>query len=176
MSVETLKTALPDYAKDIALNLSTLARGSSLSDVQHWGALVAAAAATRNETVLREIHAEAAEHLSDVELKAALGAATIMAMNNVYYRSRHMLGVDYAQMRPSLRQNIIGSSGGVDATSFELWAVVAAAVNNCEQCLKSHEVVLRQAGMTAEQIHDGLRIAGVVVATAQAVMVVDSLS
>ena len=43
MGVDNLKEALPEYAKDLKLNLGTVARGTVLSPVQLWGTLVATA-------------------------------------------------------------------------------------------------------------------------------------
>lgn len=84
MSIENLKEALPEYAKDLKLNLGTVARGTVLSQSQLWGTLVATAAATRNEQVFKEIREEAAGILTPEALDAALGAASIMAMTNVF--------------------------------------------------------------------------------------------
>ncbi|CPZ26467.1 Putative alkylhydroperoxidase AhpD [Mycobacteroides abscessus] len=80
MSIENLKEALPEYAKDLKLNLGTVARGTVLSQSQLWGTLVATAAATRNEQVFKEIREEAAGILTPEALDAALGAASIMAI------------------------------------------------------------------------------------------------
>ena len=65
MSVENLKNSLPEYAKDLKLNLSSLSRSTELNEQQLWGTFLAAAAATRSATVLREIAEEAADNLSD---------------------------------------------------------------------------------------------------------------
>ena len=46
MSIDNLRSALPEWAKDLSLNLSTLSRSSSLTEQQQWGTFVAAAAAT----------------------------------------------------------------------------------------------------------------------------------
>ena len=64
MSIDNLKSALPAYAKDQKLNLGTLSRTTELNEEQLWGSLVAAAAATRNDLVLKEILEDAREHLS----------------------------------------------------------------------------------------------------------------
>lgn len=69
MSIENLKNALPEYAKDQKLNIGTLVRSTELSEQQLWGTLVAAAAATRNDTVISEILDEAKDHLSETWLQ-----------------------------------------------------------------------------------------------------------
>ena len=61
MSIENLKDALPDYAKDLKLNLGSISRSTVLSEEQLWGTLLASAAAARYTQVLAEFGAEAAE-------------------------------------------------------------------------------------------------------------------
>ena len=58
MSLENLKIALPDYAKDIRLNLGSLATEPTLSDDQRAGTFVASAIACRNPVVTEAILAE----------------------------------------------------------------------------------------------------------------------
>src|SRR6185437_5753104 len=88
MSIENLKEALPEYAKDLKLNLGSISRSTVLNAEQLWGTLLASAAATRNTQVLTEIGAEAADELSAEAYQAALGAASIMGMNNVRSEER----------------------------------------------------------------------------------------
>lgn len=111
MSIENLKEALPEYAKDLKLNLGSIARTTVLNDEQLWGTLLASAAATRNTQVLAEIGTEAADNLSAEAYQAALGAASIMGMNNVFYRGRGFLDGKYDDLRAGLRMNIIGNPG-----------------------------------------------------------------
>ena len=54
MSIQTLKDRLPDYAKDLRLNLSTLAGETVLTEQQKAGAFIAAALASRNVEVIRQ--------------------------------------------------------------------------------------------------------------------------
>ncbi|GAA3088435.1 carboxymuconolactone decarboxylase family protein [Streptosporangium carneum] len=166
MSVDSLKSSLPDFAKDIKLNLGSLVTTSSLGEQQLWGTLLACAAATRSQRVIAEIAAEAADVLSAEAFRAAKGAAAIMAMNNVYYRSMHLIGDEtYATMPAKLRMTFIGNPG-VDKVDFELWSLAVSAIGGCGRCLESHEQVLRQAGMPREQIQEAIRIAAVVNAVA----------
>lgn len=79
MSIESLKSALPDYAKDLKLNLASVAAEAALTDQQRWGALVATAIASRNPAVIRAVEAEAQVRLSPEALAAAKTAAAIMA-------------------------------------------------------------------------------------------------
>jgi alkyl hydroperoxide reductase subunit D len=166
MSVESLKTQLPDYAKDLKLNLSSVAAEAALTDQQRWGALVATAIASRNGAVIRAIEAEARGKLSPEALAAAKTAAAIMAMNNVYYRFVHLVGQDdYRTMPARLRMNALAKPG-VEKADFELWSLAVSAVNGCGMCLESHEQVLRDHGVSREAIQAAARIAAVVHAVA----------
>ncbi|AKK02923.1 carboxymuconolactone decarboxylase family protein [Corynebacterium epidermidicanis] len=170
MSIDNLKSSLPEYAKDMKLNLSSLARSTELSEQQLWGTLVASAAATRNETVFSEIMDEAKSHLSEEAINAALGAATVMAMNNVAYRAKGWLGDDYAQVKFGLRMNII-SNPGIEKADFELYSIAVSAINGCEHCTIAHDKTVRAEGLTKEQVWEAVKIAGTIMGVAQAVQI-----
>jgi alkyl hydroperoxide reductase subunit D len=165
MTIEALKNALPDYAKDLKLNLSSLAAEVSISPQQRAGTFIASALASRNAEVTRAIVAEFGPQLSPEALDAAKAAAAILGMNNVYYRFVHLVGGDYASMPAKLRMNVIGRPG-VEKVDFELWSLAVSAVNGCGMCMESHEKVVRQAGLTQEQVQAAIRIAAVVHAVA----------
>ena len=172
MSLDQLKDRIPDYARDIRLNLGSLATEPALSEQQRAGTFIASAIASRNAEVIRAIEAEFAGRLSPEALEAARAAAAIMGMNNVYYRFTHLVGGDYGRMPARLRMNVIGKPG-VAKEDFELWCLAASAVNGCGMCMESHEKVVRAAGLTSEQVQAAVRIAAVVHAAAT---VLDALS
>jgi lipoyl-dependent peroxiredoxin subunit D len=166
MSLEALKNRLPEYAKDLKLNLSSLAMEPSLSEQQRAGTFIACALASRNAETTRAIMGEFAPRLSPEALDAARAAASIMAMNNIYYRFTHLASQpDYKTMPAKLRMNVIGKPG-VDKVDFELWSLAVSAINGCGMCIDAHDKVLRAAGITAEQIQAAVRIASVVHAVA----------
>ena len=162
MSIEAIKNQIPDYAKDIKLNLSSLANEDTLSPVQFWGTALASALASQNATVIQEISDEAAQHMQPAEMDAAKAAAAIMGMNNVYYRFVHLASnKDYQTMPAKLRMNIIGNPG-VDKKDFELWSLAVSAINGCGMCIDAHEATLKKDGMSTEQIQAAVRIASTV--------------
>jgi len=166
MSLESLKAALPDYARDLKLNLSSAASESSLNDQQRWGTLLASAIASRNPGVIAAVMAEAQANLSDAAVNAAKTAAAIMAMNNIYYRFVHLVGNDaYRTLPARLRMNALANPG-VDKKDFELWSLAVSAVNGCGACVAAHERALRDAGASPEAIQAAARIAAVVHAVA----------
>lgn len=160
--IDTLKSALPAYAKDLKLNLGSVTSTSQLSDQQLWGAVLASALATRSPQVIAALSEDAGDHLSAEAFQAAKAAAAIMAMNNVYYRATHLIEDEtYATLPAKLRMSVIGSSG-VEKADFELWCLAVSAINGCGRCLDSHEKTLREQGFSRELIQEGLRIAAVV--------------
>jgi alkyl hydroperoxide reductase subunit D len=166
MSIEAVKDMLPDYARDLGLNLGGLVNGSALTQQQLWGAVAAVAAASSPSPAVALLDAESRQHLSAEGYTAAHAAAAIMAMNNVYYRAKHLLSdmgvASYDNVPARLRMQVIATHGGVAKQDFELWCFAVSAVNGCASCLVSHEQELRKADMSTEQIHEGLRIAAIV--------------
>ncbi len=163
--IETLKNAIPDYAKDLRLNLTSLAADATLTVQQRAGTFIASALASRNASVTRAIVAEFGPALSPEALAAAKAAAAIMAMNNIYYRFTHLVGGDYPNMPARLRMNVIGKPG-VEKADFELWSLAVSAVNGCGMCMEAHEKIVRHGGISQEQVQTAVRIASVVHAVA----------
>jgi alkyl hydroperoxide reductase subunit D len=166
MSIDALKAKLPDYAKDLKLNLSGVFNTPNLTPQQAWGTAVASAMASRQTDVIREIVSASREHLDAAGLNGAKAAAAIMGMNNIYYRFVHLSSTtEYAQMPARLRMNIIGNPG-VDKIDFELWSLAVSAINGCGMCIESHEREVVKKGVGKESVQDVVRIAAVIHAVA----------
>lgn len=166
MSIEVLKNQIPDYAKDIKLNLSSLSNDETLNAQQLWGTFLASALATGNASVISAVEAEAAPHLSVEAQNAAKSAAAIMGMNNVYYRFVHLAtNKEYQTLPAKLRMNVIGNPGAPKA-DFELWSLAVSAINGCGMCIDAHEAELKKHGVSTEQIQTSVRVASTVAAVA----------
>ena len=166
MSLQALRDRLPEYAKDLKLSLGTLAGETVLGDTRKAGTFIAAAIASRNPEVIAAVAGEFGPRLDAATLAAARAAAAIMGMNNVYYRFLHLVeDEEYGKMRAGLRMNVLANPGTAPE-NFELWSLAVSAVNGCGKCVVAHEKVLREAGVTREQIQAAVRIAAVVHAVA----------
>ena len=163
MSLDALRELIPAYAKDLSLNLSSLASETLLTDQQKWGTFLAAACAVGEPQTINAIRSAAeAGGLTAEGATAAKAAAAIMGMNNVYYRSLHLLkNQEYRTLPARLRMNVLANPG-VDKTDFEMWCTAVSAINGCGACLDSHEDELRKHGVANTQIQAALRIASVV--------------
>jgi lipoyl-dependent peroxiredoxin subunit D len=169
MSLNDIKAALPDYAKDLRLNLESVlaetgAPGLTLKQIR--AVALASAITARHRPLTAAIEAIAAETLDATEIAGARAAAAMMGMTNVYYRATHLISnPEYGTMRTGLRMNVMANPG-IEKAAFELSAIAASAINGCGACLDSHEKVLRQHGVTAQGVQSALRIAAVINAVA----------
>ncbi len=164
--VNVLKAKLPDYAKDIRLNLDAVIARSSLTPQLAAGAALAAAFAARAPAIVAAIRNDVA--LDPAQREAALTAASLMGMNNAWYPYLEMAGdADLKTMRAELRMNAYATHGGVDRASFELYALAASIVGKCEFCVQSHYRLLKESGLSTQQLRDVGRIAAVISAAAQ---------
>lgn len=162
--LQALKDQIPDYAKDIRLNLDATIARSSLSAEDALGVALAAAFAARSKPLVDAFTA----HTPQAERQAALTAAALMGMNNVWYPFVEMADdADLKTQRPELRMNAYASHGGVAKIKFEAFALAASIVGKCHFCVKSHHDLLKKEGMTTQQLRDIGRIAAVVNAAAQ---------
>lgn len=174
MSISALKTQLGDHAKDIRLNLGSVLSeegAPGLKPVQIAAVALACAYATRHPAIIEAIGAQAAEHLSPEYQQAAKAAATIMGMNNVYYRFVHLASdKEYGKMPANLRMNVIGNPG-IDKVDFELMCLAVSAVNGCGLCIDSHVHEVEKAGVSKQGVQSSIRIAAVLNAAAQALTI-----
>ena len=167
-ALDRLRDAIPEVAKDIRLNLQSVMQSSTLTGAQRWGVAVAAAVAARHPEVRRSVVEAARDELDAKVLEDALGAAALMAMNNVYYRFRHLVGKpSYAEKPARLRMNRLVKPAA-SKVDFELYCLAVSAINACESCIQSHEHVVLEGGLTEDQVHDAIRIAATIHAAAVA--------
>src|SRR3569833_4019695 len=141
-TLDAIRDAIPDYARDLKLNLGAVLATTGapgLNEKQIWAVAVASAIASRNVGFAKQIEALAAGKLDEAYLNASKAAAAIMGMNNIYYRFLHLVeDAEYAQMPARLRMNIIGNPG-IDKQDFELLSIAVSAINGCGTCVASHE-------------------------------------
>ena len=166
MALKQFADTLPDYAKDLRLNISSILSDQLLGDERKYGLLLACAHGTGYKPIVEAAEAEVHGKLSAEVANAARGAAALMAMNNVYYRFVHLASnPEYGTLPAKLRMNFIGSHG-IAKDDFELFSLAVSAMNGCGMCIDSHEKVLQQHGVKAETIQTAARIGAVMKALA----------
>ena len=173
-SVEALRESLPDYAKDIKLNLGTVLTpegAPELSQEQIYMIALSSAYATRQPTLIAIMEGETAGKLNEAQARAAKAAASIMAMNNVYYRFVHLSNDDELKKMPAkLRMNIIGAPG-IEKLDFEMMCLAVSAINGCGMCIEAHNHELVKAGASKLALQSCVRVAAVINAAAQTISI-----
>ncbi|MFT6333011.1 MAG: alkyl hydroperoxide reductase subunit D [Lentimonas sp.] len=163
-----------EYSRDIKLNLSSVLKAdpeSALQENQIYGIALACAYSTKNSDLVEFILEKSVEKISASEIEAAKAAATIMAMNNIYYRFVHLVSDKaYLQMPAKLRMNIIGNSG-VDKIDFELFSLAVSTINGCGLCIDSHVKQLVNSKVDKSTIAHTVRVSSVVNAVAQSLFI-----
>lgn len=174
MSIKDIRSSLGEYAKDIKLNLGAILSeegATDLSQNQIYGIALSCVYATKNEELISSLAGDAQEVLSAEEINAAKAAATIMAMNNIYYRFVHLVSdKDYAKLPANLRMNIIGKPG-ISKIDFELYSLAVSSINGCGMCIDAHVNEVTKGGVSKIAVQSTIRIAAVINATAQALII-----
>lgn len=166
--LNAIKEKIPDYAKDIRLNIDGTIARSSLQGNDAVAVALAAAFAARSRPIIDAITASGA--LAPEEQQACMTAAALMGMNNVWYPYVDMADDPDLKSQPAqLRMNAYATNGGVDKRRFEMYALAASIIGKCHFCIKSHYDLLRKEGMSAQQLRDVGRIAAVINAASQCI-------
>jgi alkyl hydroperoxide reductase subunit D len=167
-AIDALRGRFPEPTRDIALNLVAVLGQSSLTAAQKWGVAVASAVASRNAELREAVVGDAGREVDPSVVEDGVAAAALMAMNNVYYRFRHLVEKPEYRDRPArLRMNRLVRPA-TNRTDFELFSLAVSAIHGCQTCIQAHERVVREAGLTDEQVNDAVRIAATVHAAAVA--------
>jgi alkyl hydroperoxide reductase subunit D len=163
--VDQIKEGLPDYAKDTKLNLDAVIKRSTLPEEEAEACALAAAMATGNGKLVAFVQSSMT---NAVERDAALTAASLMGMNNVWYPYVEMVDdPNLAGLPAQLRMNAIATHGGTTKGRFEAYSLSASIVGKCHFCVKSHYDNLKKEGYTVEQLRDIGRIAAVITSVAK---------
>jgi alkyl hydroperoxide reductase subunit D len=175
-SFEALRERLPEPLRDLKLNLQTATAQGALGPAQRLGVALAVAAAARHPALRRALVALTEQEVGRPVVEDALAAAALMGMNNVYYRFRHLIGKpSYGDKPARLRMQRIAKPA-TNKTDFELFCLAVSAVNGCETCMRAHEKVVVEGGLSEDQVHDAIRIAASVHGAAVALEVADELT
>lgn len=165
MNLDEFRALIPESAKDIKLNLSSVLMQAELTPLQTWGTAVSCALNTNNKALIEAINQQANLNISEQEFSAAQTAGYLMAMNNVYYRFTHLVNdPEFATLPAKLRMNGLRSHG-VSQVDFELWCLAVSALNGCGMCVESHWKQLQEHKVGREVITAVVRIGAVIKAS-----------
>ena len=171
MNFQELRDSFKDYAKDTKINLANVLTpegAPGLNQTQIAGTAVACAHALKDPDLVKVLEAELQPHLTEEIRFAARAAASVMAMNNIYYRFVHLAEEPkLSQLPAKLRMTVIGRPG-VDKVDFEIFCLAVSAITGCGACIKSHVSEALKGGISAEGVQSAGRIASVITASSHA--------
>ena len=171
MSIADYKQGLGEHGKDTKLNLSNLFGNvdtSGMTPTQFYGTALSLVYSIGDQDLIDAVKAEAEGKVEDNVDGAAKLAASLMAMNNVYYRFVHLSSdKQFAKMPAGLRMNGMANPG-VDKADFELYSLAVSALNGCGMCIDSHVGVLLKHNISAQVIQTSIKLAAVLNAAATA--------
>ena len=168
-NLENLLNEIPDYARDVKINMQNLLMSESLglSSKQTLGAALACAYATKEKTLITVLENEVKNILSEAEIRATKTAAILMAMNNIYYRFLHLSeDKEYSQMQAGLRMKGIADHG-IEKMDFEIFSLAVSVLNGCGMCIDAHARQLIKHGLSKSQVQAAAKIAAVINSMAQ---------
>lgn len=164
MNIDQYRQALGNHGKDTKLNVSNLfgnQETSGLTPSQFYGTALSLAYSLTDTTLIEAVEQEAKEYVEDNVFEAAKLAATLMAMNNIYYRFVHLSSnPEFGKLPAGLRMNGMANPG-VDKVDFELYSLAVSALNGCGLCIDSHVQTLQKHDVSTQQIQTAIRLAAV---------------
>ena len=162
-ALELLEKGESRYVRDLKLNFTSTLTSEHLS-AKECALLGLSTAANNNNKPLTQYYTRyAAEQGADAaEIAEAVGCASLLASNNIFYRFRHFTQKEkYTQIPARIRMQLM-MKPVTGKEFFELMSLAISAVNGCEMCVNAHEDSLIKLGTTEERIFDAVRIASLV--------------
>ncbi|MBG6234850.1 alkyl hydroperoxide reductase subunit D [Pedobacter sp. CAN_A7] len=162
-SLTLLENGNSRYVRDLKLNFTSTLTSAHLSE-KECALLALSIAVNNNNTILTNFFEKQAlaKEASAEDVAEAAGCASLLALNNVFYRFRHFTGKEkYTQIPARVRMQLM-SSPVTGKEFFELMSIAVSAVNGCEMCVNAHENSILALGASEERIFDAVRIASIV--------------
>lgn len=163
-SLNSLATANSRYLKDLKLNVSSMLGSKNLTRKEAY-LLALSVTVTQKHHELTVAFEQLAkkEGATDEEIGETHACASIMGVNNIFYRFRHyMHDVEYYNKQPAGLRMSVMMSPTMGKGLFELMSLVISAVNGCEQCVVSHERSVKEHGADEPRIYDAIRLGAVI--------------
>lgn len=174
MALENLLNKLSDAYQDVKTNVNSVLSkegAHDLTEKQIYGVALAAAYATNNKELFTECETTFKTVLSDEEIKATKLAASMMAMNNVYY---HFVELAHDTELNNMLVNLCVSfmnNPGINRLDFGLYSLGVSAINGCGYCVKAHMTHITQYGLSKLGAQSAVKIAATMKSLSQALVI-----
>lgn len=165
MSIENIQKALPDYAKDMRINIASVLNEENspgLTKKQVFGTALSSAIAVKNAFLTENILSECENLLSKQELNGIKTVVSLMGMNNIYYRAIHLSEDESLSKRPAGLRMSMMNHHGLAQKDFEIYSLAVSCLAGCGLCIQSHTEKLKKEGLSTSAIHSTIRISAVI--------------
>ena len=165
-SLTLLEKGESRYLRDLKLNFTSTLTSAHLT-AKECALLGLSTAVNNNNTPLTVFFTKYAQDqgADAAEIAEAVGCASLLASNNVFYRFRHFTQKEkYTQIPARIRMQLM-MKPVTGKEFFELMSLAISAVNGCEMCVNAHEDSLIKLSTTEERIFDAVRTASLITST-----------
>lgn len=163
-SLRAFAAADSRYLKDLKLNVSTILRSNNMTRKEALLIALSVAVNEKNEVLINAFEGLSKnEGATAEEIAETHGCASLMSLNNIFYRFRHyMPEVEFYNKQPAGMRMSIMMNPAMGKGLFELMSLALSAVNGCEKCVVSHERSVRDHGADEPRIYDAVRLAATI--------------
>lgn len=163
-SLQSMAAVNSRYLKDLKLNVSTTLGGSNYSRKEACLIALGVAVNEKHDVLISAFEALAQkEGAAPEEIAEAHACASIMGLNNIFYRFRHFMhDTEYYNRQPAGVRMSVMMNPAMGKGLFELISLVISAVNGCERCVVSHEHAVKEQGASEARIYDAIRLGAVI--------------
>lgn len=151
------------YIRDLRINVKNALQAEGLLTKEAYLIALSVAVNEKNDVLIKSFTELAKDNeATDAEIAEIYSCASLLGVNNVFYRFRHFVGKESYQNMPARVKMNIMMNPVLGKEFFELVSLVISAVNGCEMCVKSHEVSVLNLGASEERIFDAIRLGAVI--------------
>ena len=170
MTLNDLKNSIPDFAKDVKLNFSSLIINSEYDEELVYGCAYASSLAIGDNHIASVFEEECRNRFGGEFIESVKATVIVMSLNNIWYKYRDSLpNGEMKTAAQRMRVNIMRDHAGLNKILFESISLCISAVNGCTFCVKAHSNLLLDNGKSKDYVLNIGRIASVIVATDKAI-------
>ena len=170
MTFDELKNSIPEFAKDVKLNFSSLIKNSDFDDDLVYGCAYASALALNDKILSNAFEQECEKRFGIDFVESVKSTVVIMTLNNTWYKYRDSMPNSEMKMAPQrMRVNVMANHAGLDKILFESLSLCISSINGCMFCIKAHSDLLLKNDKNNDFVFNIGRIASVISALSKAI-------
>jgi alkyl hydroperoxide reductase subunit D len=135
--IRTITDSESRYAIDLQANLQQALKNKELTPKESAFIGLSVSVNDRSNAGIDVFTALGKKHgATNDEITEVYSCTSLLAMNNVFYKFRHMVDKEFYSKSPAgIKMSVVGKPV-LGKEFFELLSLVVSALNGCEQCIK----------------------------------------